>query len=80
MNMEMVIVLVVFSSMRLQGNIMLLPLLLYIVIMLLFSTGSVSIGCYPLQTVAIKMLKIYLVWHYWTVQLREVKLGLDTKN
>lgn len=80
MNMEMVIVLVVFSSMRLQGNIMLLPLLLCIITMLLFSTGSVSIGCYPLQTVAIKTLKIYLVWHYWTVQLREVKLGLDTKN
>lgn len=79
MNMEMVIVLVVFSSMRLQRNTMLLPLLC-IITMLLFSTGSVSIGCYLLQTVAIKMLKIYLVWHYWTVQLREVKLGLDTKN
>lgn len=80
MNMEIVIVLVVFSSMRLQGNVMLLPLLLCILIMLLFSTASVSIGCYPLQIVAIKMLKIYLVWLYWTVQLREVKLGLDTKN
>lgn len=79
MNMEIVIVLVVFSSMRLQGNVMLLPLLC-ILIMLLFSTASVSTGCYPLQIVAIKMLKIYLVWLYWTVQLREVKLGLDTKN
>lgn len=78
--MEIVIVLVVFSSMRFQGNVMLLPLLLCILIMLLFSTASVSTGCYPLQIVAIKMLKIYLVWLYWTVQLREVKLGLDTKN
>lgn len=68
--MEPVLVLVVLSSVRLQGNVMLLPLLLCIIIMLLFSTGFVSIGCYPLQIVAIKMLKIYLVWHYWTVQLR----------
>lgn len=80
MNMEIVIVLVVSSSVRLQGNVMLLPLLLCIIIMLLFPIGFVSIGCYPLQIVAIKMLKIYLVWHYWTVQRREVKLGLDTKN
>lgn len=80
MNMEIVTVLVVFSSMRLQGNGMLPPLLLCIIIMLLFSTGFMSIGCYPLQTVAIKMLKLHLVWHYWIVQRREVKLGLDTKN
>lgn len=80
MNKEIVTVLVVFSPMRLQGYVMLLPLLLCIIIMLLFSFGFVSIGCYSLQIVAIKMLKIYLVWHYRTVQRREVKLGLDTKN